>query len=445
MSTPPKVLLVTSELFPAFGYPTAGGGVRAQQLHDYLKSLGFQIDLALARSSAEGRNLPDWATRFLYRVEYLDGLIEQADPDLVLTEGWEPLTHLRFDDQRLYAADCPGPLLLEARAGDRDDHRTLLFHKLRALARADAVLYSNAPMRFYLGGFLALAGWKPDQFDSLVEAPIALGPNPPARKAPGSGEFQIFVGGVSWAWHDSSAWVLRLADALEERGIGRILLYQGKHPNHPEAPGVFEPLDPRLLSHPRVQASPLVNWDALVETLRATPLAIEWSPTHFEREVASTLRLVTCLWCGVPVIVRPHLAIAKEIQDAKAGWVLEDWESVVDLIDDLSRNPSEVEERSVAARRLALQKHAWPYAHPSLGDLLASLARREKEPSLLQHATDTFREQEEELHRLRIEHKAMVEDLSALRERTRLAETDAESFRALRQKLPYRIWKRILG
>ncbi len=445
MSTLPKVLLVTSELFPGLGYPTAGGGVRAQQLHDYLKSLGFQVDLALACSSAEGRDLPDWATRHLYRPEYLDGLIEQADPDLVLTEGWEPLTHLRFDDQRLYVADCPGPLVLENRAGENKGDRTLLLHKTRALSRADAVLHSNTPMRFYLGGFMTLAGWTPDQFNRLFEVPIALAPHPPERKPPSSTEFNIFAGGVSWAWHESSPWISRLADALEERGIGKILLHHGKHPNHPSAASAYEAPDPNLLAHPRVQASPLVSWDSLVETLSSTPLAMEWSPTHFEREVASTLRIVTCLWCGVPVIVRPHLALAAEIQAENAGWVVEDWGSVVDLIDDLSRNPAEVEARSAGARRLALKRHAWPTAHPGLGDFLASLTPREKEPSLLQHATDTFRDQEDSLHRLRTEHKAMIEELSNLRERTRLAEMDAESFRAMRQKTLYRIWKRILG
>src|SRR3990172_1104160 len=111
--TLPRILLVTSELFPEFGYPTAGGGVRAQQLYRSLQAEGFSIDLALAGQTAEGKTLPDWATRYLYRPEFLDGLIEQADPDVVLGEGWEPLSHVRVEDKRIYIADCPGPLVLE--------------------------------------------------------------------------------------------------------------------------------------------------------------------------------------------------------------------------------------------------------------------------------------------------------------------------------------------
>ncbi|MCE7909142.1 MAG: hypothetical protein DYH02_12365, partial [Candidatus Omnitrophica bacterium COP1] len=61
----PKILLLTSELFPRFGYPTAGGGVRAQQLYDSLTASGFQVELGILKSSVEGKKLPDWAGKYL--------------------------------------------------------------------------------------------------------------------------------------------------------------------------------------------------------------------------------------------------------------------------------------------------------------------------------------------------------------------------------------------
>jgi len=88
----PRVLLLTSELFPEFGYPTAGGAVRAQQLFHLFQRAGCEPVLGLLGSSAQGKRLPEWATRFLYRPDLLDSLIERVNPDWVVGEAWEPLS-----------------------------------------------------------------------------------------------------------------------------------------------------------------------------------------------------------------------------------------------------------------------------------------------------------------------------------------------------------------
>lgn len=445
MSALPKVLLLTSELFPEFGYPTAGGGVRAQQLFRSLQASGFPVELGLLRSVAEGKDLPEWATRYLYRTEFVDGLIESADPDIVLTESWEPLSHLRSDDQRVYIADCPGPLVLEQTASRNREQRAILHHKLRALSRADAVLVPNEPMRYYLSSFLSLAGWGPGQSDRIWNVPIALPDALPDRTLADDPDFRIFVGGVSWAWHDASRWLIRLADDLEDRGIGRIHLRQGKHPHHELEEGAFENWDKRIQTHPRIRISPLTGWEDLIVELTSMPLAIEWSPRNLEREIASTLRIVTYLWTGIPVIVRPHIALAEEISQYGAGWVLDDWNDMVQLIDDLSRDPVALRDRSLGARKLAAERHAWPGAHQALLESIAGLKPRPKSPSFLEHAATTFRAQEEELARLRADSKLVREEISRLHTTIREFQPDAESFRALRQKLPYRLWKKITG
>lgn len=445
MSAKPKVLLLTSELFPEFGYPTAGGGVRAEQLYRSLEEAGYPVQLGLARDSMEGKDLPDWAVRFPYRAEFLDGLIESADPDIVLSEGWEPLSHLKIADNRLYVADCPGPLVLENCLGEQGDLRANTFHKVRTLARLDAVLCPNLPMRFYVGGFLTLAGWSPDQCDRILQVPIALPEKLPERKPPSGTDLTLFVGGVSWAWHHSSEWLVRLADELDRRGIGRLRIRHGRHPHHDLEDTLFETLDSRLLHHPRVSAAELTDWQTLAGELTSIPVAIEWSPKHLEREVGSTLRIVTYLWCGVPVIVRPHLAMAEEIAEFEAGWVVDDWKEMAQLVDDLTRDPAQLQYRSARAQALARERHAWPAAHQPLLEGLERLSRREKQPSFLEHAFTVFRSQEEELHRLRAEHKFLHEEMILLREHSRSNQVDAEAFRSMRQKLPYRLWKKVMG
>jgi hypothetical protein len=442
--TPPKILLATSELFPEFGYPTAGGGVRAAQLFNSLKAEGFQVDLALARSSGEGKKLPEWASQFLYRPGFFDGVIEQADPDVILSEGWEPLSHLRHEEDRVVVADCPGPLILENSLREVGDLRQNVFHKVRSLAKTDAVLAPTDTMRSYLTGFLALAGWSPDDSHRVLQVPIALPQDLPPRKARPE-NFVFYVGGVNWAWHRTSNWLLDFANALESKAFGSIRTRLGKHPHHAIEGESYDSLDTRIENHPRIQAEDLTDWDTLVAELGSASVAIEWSPEHFEREVASPLRIATYLWCGLPVIVRPHLEVARWIREFDAGWVVESWEDLLNLLEDLKTHPQSVEIKSTHAQSLARARHTWPSAHSDLISFLKTPTKRASGGSFLEHATRTFERQEEDLCRLREEASAWKEEREHLLERLSACEADAESFRAMRQKLPYKIWKKLTG
>lgn len=442
----PRILLVTSELFPEFGYPTAGGGVRAQQLYRSLEAQGFPIELALARGSAEGRDLPEWATRFLFRQPYLDAVIEQADPDLVLSESWEGLSHRRVPDNRLYVADCPGPLVLERCFGSGQDLRADVHHKIRTLALLDAVLVSNPKMKAYLMGWLTLAGWRPEDSDRLVQVPIALPESLPGREPRAQGDgLNVFVGGVSWAWRQSSDWLVRLADLVAEKGKGTLHLRMGPHPLDRGEARESEELPPNLKNHPAVRLQGLTDFDGLLADLSRMDLAVEWSPEHFERELASPFRLVNYLWCGVPVVIRTHLEMAEDIRRWKAGWVVDDWEDVAGILDSIRENPALLAERAEGARALAREKHVWPRAHQGMFEMFDKLTLREKSPSFLTHSAQTFERLEAELHERRIAFESMTAEHDSMSRRVADAEADAESFRRLRQKFVYRLWKKILG
>lgn len=515
MSIQPKVLLLTSELFPEFGYPTAGGGVRAQQLFRMFEQAGCEIILGLWENSARDRHLPEWATQNLYQFQHLDNLIERIDPDWVVGEGWEPLSHLRIRDQRLYIADCPGPLVLESCLSRPGSLRSMVFYKVRTLNRVDAILCPNLPMRHYLGSYMTLAGWQPSDTDRLFQLPIGLPDQLPARQTRTEPNLSIFVGGITWAWHKTSTWLPILADELAHRQIGHLVLRMGHHPHHHLEESVFEPLDQRLQSHPAVTVLDLAAWDELISDLSQTHLAIEWGQRNLEREIASTLRVVTYLWSGVPVIIRPHMDLASEIEAFEAGWVVDRWEDLIELLSHLSRNPGEIEHRSRGAQRLARERHTYSTLSRSFPGSLFDLTMRVKEPSYLDHTADLLKAQEDairsqehaihslnevihsrddmissrdralgdlhrELENLHRELQDQQHTLTHLRhtitgrdtaihflereigyvnqqleaansERGRLIEQvridnhDAESYRAIRRKLIYRIWKRIVG
>lgn len=442
----PRILLVTSELFPEFGFPTAGGGVRAQQLYRSLEAQGFPIDLALARNASEGRELPEWATRFLFRQPYLDAVIEKADPDLVLSESWECLSHRRIPDNRLYVADCPGPLVLERLFGKGQDLRADVHHKVRTLASLDAVLVSNPKMKAYLMGWLTLAGWRPEDSDRLVQVPIALPESLPNREARiEGGNLNVFVGGISWAWRQSSDWLVRLADLVAEEGKGTLHLRMGPHPLERGGSNEFEQAPSVLENHPAVHLQGLTDFEGLAADLTGMDLAVEWSPVHFEREIASPFRLVNYLWCGVPVVIRPHLEMAEEVRRWNAGWVAESWEDLVGIFDAIRENPALLAERAEGALTLAREKHVWPLAHRPMFDLFEKLTLREKSPSFLTHSAQTFERLEAELHERRIAFESMTAEHESMSRRLTEAEADAESFRRLRQKFVYRLWKKVLG
>lgn len=497
----PKILLLTSELFPRFGYPTAGGGVRAQQLYDSLTSSGFQVELGILKSSVEGKKLPDWAGKYLYHPSWLDGLIEQADPDMVISESWEPLSHLRFSDQRVYVADCPGPLILESLLGGQEDLRSSVFHKVRTLSRVDAILCPNRPMRHYLTSYLTLAGWPPDQPERIHSLPIALSQDLPARKPAADSQLCLFFGGISWAWHQSTAWLLSLADQIHSMNWGKIIVRTGPHPHHHLDESLYEPIPEQVRDHPSIHLKPLTGWNSLVEDLCSIPLAIEWSPRHLERELASTLRLVTYLWCGVPVIIRPHLDLAGKVADYQAGWIIDEWEDLLALLKDIQQNPGILRTRSENALKLARDRHQSALYQDSLADFLATLKKRDPSPSFLDHASSTFRFQEEVIHAqeqriLNLDHQnqsleealknrdslilqrdqdlaavhnlvktkdleimgrdqsaqglhenlqACLAEIQNLQQQIRQEHTDAESYRAIRQKFIYKMWKRLSG
>ncbi len=442
----PRVLLVTTELFPEFGYPTAGGGVRAQQLYRSLEEQGFPVSLALAKESAAGRDLPDWATQNLFIQSRLDGVIEQADPDVVLSESWECLSHRRFDDNRIYVADCPGPLVLENLLGTSGNFRADIHHKIRTLAMLDYVLVPTSRMKSYLMGFLTLAGWKPDDSHRLVDTPISLPEALPPKGTPSSDDgLKIFVGGVSWAWHRSSEWLVQLADLVQRAGKGTVFVRLGPHPLLASKSDETEAIPQEVRDHPCIQFSDLTDFDALVRDLSEMDLAIEWSPVHFEREIASPFRIVNYLWCGLPVILRPHLELSHSVDQYRAGWIVDDWKNLEDLLEKISTDRSILQERSEGARHLAHEKHVWPRAHERLFETLKNPIPREKNPSYLMHAATTFVEYETELEERRSAYDLMKEEFDKMTLRLSEVESDAEAYRGLRQKGLYRLWKKIVG
>lgn len=277
----------------------------------------------------------------------------------------------------------------------------------------------------------------------------------------------------------------------------------------------FEPVDRRLLSHPAVRVRDLAGWDELLEDLSQTHLAIEWGPRNLEREIASTLRVVTYLWSGVPVITRPHLDLSKEIESYGAGWVVDRWEDLIELLARLAKDPGELHRCSQGAQKLAREHHTYSALADSFPAPLESLGKREKGPSFLDHMGGVLKVQEdliqsrdqaiaalkevicsreetirardralgglhgelEGLHRAIHDHQEMIAGLhqtiagrdtaihtlereigrlsqesgavqserASLIERVRANDQDAESYRAIRRKLVYRIWKRIVG
>jgi hypothetical protein len=132
--------------------------------------------------------------------------------------------------------------------------------------------------------------------------------------------------------------------------------------------------------------------------------------------------------------------------------VVDEWDELKLLLNHLANHPEEIQACSQNARKLARKHYSGPHSHPQLAHFLRTLRRRNGHESLIDHASCTFREQEEQLVSLSQnnagmmdENKRLLKEIERLQGELAINHLDAESFRSLRQKLPYRLWKKLLG
>ena len=361
-SAPRRVLVVSPDLLPYEGVPTVGAGLRAWGLGQGLRARGHDVLFSMPAKAIVGYEdrLPEEAGRLAWRQRSLEKLLRTVEPDVLVAGGWPVLTNLLESPRIPVVLDQHGPHMLEREYQGTGYGEGNAAEKIRALRMADYFTCAGQRQLDYFQDWLARAGWsEEDRRERAVGIPVSLSPELPARQ-PGD-ELTFVFGGTFLPWQDPSIGLETLAHELEQRDQGRLLLFGGRHRFHPIEGGVMDELVERLGRSPRVVVAGTVTHEELVDTYSRSHVAIDLMKSNSERQLAFTTRTAEYLWCGLPVIYNDYAELADHIREYEAGWTVdpEDAEAIAKVISGIFDDPTQVEERSRNAQRLARERLNW--------------------------------------------------------------------------------------
>lgn len=441
MSARRRVLVVTTEVLPGWGVPCAGGGIRAHSLGEALREAGHETLYSLPLSLLEEAGGPKELREFAHVPEKVTETVHRLSPDIVLFEQWQPLTFL--DDATCpVVVDLPGPLILEYAFRGGRAVLTEAGAKIRALSKADRFLYSNPLQKGYWLGWITLAGATPER-DWLLHVPICRSPRLPSLPAPPS-ELRFIYGGVFWPWQDPTLPLNVLIEHMEERGEGSLEIFGGTHPHHKVRNEAY--YDPRktLRASDRVILRPMMSLEELEREYARGGIALELMARNPEREMASTIRTIGYLWCGLPALVNEYSYLAPLVRSYNAGWVADpdDAEALGRTFSDIYAERDDWPAKSRSAQVLVRDYFTWDQAARPLLEFCERPEPRPRQPALHEHATRFITELENEVGRL----KDSEDSLRKRCERSEqlLHEREFE-LHQIRSKFLFRMFKRFQG
>ena len=423
-----RVAVVSSCCPPLPGHPVTGGGLRTAQLVETLKGAGHAVVLLV-----EGAALPEAVPAGVRAFEAggLEAALKAARPSVIVVEQWALVAQLGAVDKPL-VLDLHGSLLLENvyRRGEPD----LVLDagaKLAALHRADRLLTPAPAQLHHFGSWATLAGFDPRELP-LALLPLAL-PGDPVKRRAKKPALRLVYGGARWPWIDSLAALTAAADAVAGLEGATFDVFTYEPPRHglpfEEDLGTWADVDAALADRPGVTHHDGVAQDDYAAFLRdkATVALDLWSP-NAERLLAATTRSGEFLHAGLPVVTVAGSAWAEELLSSGAGWSLppDDARALVDLLADLSRDPSRIATASQAATDLMTGAHSLERAGRALVEFVDNPHRPTRSPSTLVdsiiavrqgHLDEALRSEraahQEEHARLVAAHRAEVAELRA--------------------------------
>ncbi len=389
--------------------PVTGGALRADGHRVALEAAGHEV-LTLTRERDQPGGF-EAASDLLARAA-------ACQPDRVVCVQPEDAPALRALGVPL-AVDLYAPRLLEAAWEDLLVREASVL--LRALAAGDVFLVSNPRQRWFWLGIMALAGLDL-RVDPTRLVPLVAPVGPPRALPCDRGEEPLLVGGgVSWPWQDPVPGLIRVLEALDARGEGRVVWYGGA----PLLDGQ-RAAGRSLPQHPRLQVGGWLGRRAHLDALSRATLAVDLMVPNLERGLAFAFRHADYLGCGLPILTGPDTALSELV--GEGGWVGEDVEAMVDAA--LS-DPDALRRRGEAARAVA-ERHlsgpvceaplqAWvesgwraPRSGPALAEAASLATEAARERALREALSEAVLRSEAEVRDKREEVGRLSGQLSAL-------------------------------
>lgn len=381
---PRRVLVISSDILPYPGLPTVGSGLRAWGLGQGLKSRGHEVLFSMPRAALKGRKevVPPEVIELAWEHDTLASVVRAANPDVVVVCNWPVLALLPTELLGIpVVLDQHGPHYLEReyqKAGDPEENAQ---YKLSALRKADFFTCAGEKQLVYFQSWLERAGWtEQERRERSAAMPVSLSPQLPVHDP--DEELTFVYGGVFLPWQDPSTGLFALLEVLEQRGVGRLCFFGGKHPIYPVDSGIFDELLARLQQSPRVVAPGMISHDELIASYARAHVAIDLMKRNPERELAFTTRTVEYLWCGLPVIYNDYAELSDYIREYNAGWIVdpEDREAIMAVLNGILDHPEQVVERGLNAQRLVRERLTWDRTIAPLDDFIRHPRMRSHEP-----------------------------------------------------------------
>ena len=357
----PTVILVANDVVPGMGLPVAAPGLRAYGLAAGLRRHGCDVitvvdgaPLRSLHSAGEPPALPE-ATVVMEGEAIGEFAAARAPAVVVITNG-NQFDRLRLVPGLHLVVDLFAPKMLELACNpDREDRDRALGvvreRKLRALAVAEGFIVNGAKKVPYFLAWLLAAGRDPTA-TPLEVVPMGVPAHFAPERAARTG-VRFLVAGYLHGWSRPGPWLDRLVARLDPPQATLDLLLPAHWGRRRHDERALEGLA-ALAGRPGVTRHAAMPYDAYLDLLGRSDVAVDLFPHTLEREYAVVTRSVVALCCGVPVIHPPFTEVSPLVARYDAGWLVrpDDAGALDAVLDEVLTRPTVVAAKAANARRL---------------------------------------------------------------------------------------------
>ncbi|MCX7919857.1 MAG: glycosyltransferase family 4 protein [bacterium] len=444
-----KILIFTTEMLPGLGYPTAGGGIRAWQIGEGLKSRGYEVLYSLPKTIIEDKtDLPELIRQHTHISNNLNAVVAKVKPDIVVCIQWHHANKLHRLEMPL-VLDLFGLLMLENAYFDVFDLDLFFASKIEAFAKADYFICASDKQKAYFFTWMVLAGIDP-KADCIASIPVSLSPELPKFSIPD--ELTLVFGGVFWPWQDPFTPLNLVIKKMDELQCGKLKIFGSVHPYLKDIPLTYAAPEERLVKSPRVERYPMLHHEQLMQEYVKASFAVDLMMPNNERLLAYPIRTVCYLWSGLPVVISDFCDIAQLVKEYQAGWVVDpsDQQEVESTIQSILKHPEVIPTYKTNAQRLVREQLTWDKTIEPLSQYCLNPKFLQKNDSMIKQLAVLVVESQRELGRMGKEIENLGNDNQRMGDEIRRLYEEIDELRkakadleAIRSKLLYRLYHKV--
>lgn len=356
-ATPARVVVVSNDVTPGMGVPTAAPGLRAYGLAAGLRAHGYEVDLVVDRGPQNrvwGDDVPapgQEGAVSLPPAQFMDYVSSRA-PVTVVTTNSNQVGALRRADGVKYVIDFFAPKMLEHAHQHGDDHPAEMMaelreRKLQAIELGDGFIVNGAKKVPYFLAWL-LQGSRDIRTLPLEVVNMAM-PNH-FVPAPRHEVVKFGMAGYLQGWSKPAAWVRSVLDLVDQgRATFEVLApsHWGQSDSNLRSDALQEVFD-----HPGVTARSAMLLSDYQVFIAGLDVVLDVFDHSLEREYAMVTRTVSALACGRPVVHPDFTEVSPFIREFGAGWIVESGapSEVERILNSIIEDRGEIDTRAEHAR-----------------------------------------------------------------------------------------------